>query len=273
MTVTGRTESKDQILRKATSSRIIEIDRQRSQGRSFSTSPAIRRHVSKFPSYYRLTAFMQQLWEKGLKKSCSYGTLVFEWTQFTGTNDRRTVERYLGKPKHAVRSHGRSTVTRLNRTSGKVAQFEYMNTRYVPEKKGLAQKFGFITFMKVKPNHYPNEDGRLCFLHHEALPYFTEQVTLSSIQEAEGVVASKDDLRVCPLYAQDGFVSHGCEETEGKVEPIDSIERKNEEEAIDCTHTFLQCCDYASEHTRCASVEELTPEELKIIRSASKEGG
>jgi len=231
--------------------------------KSFTTEPKFRRFLKRgaFISLNRALEFMAHLWEVGLKK-CSYETLEWEFIQYFGSNDKRTIERYLGRPEKIERHMGLSKVVRMNRQSGKVAQFEYMNERKLPAKKGLLEILGYIS--KVK------EDSEWRYIiHHERMPYYTVQTTLTEpeteaqetaniLQEFEGSSEdSKEDLRVCSLYAQ----AHSQKERENeRGENIEGGEKRREE-VIDCTHTNQLS---ESEHIRYASIC-LTPEEEAML--------
>jgi len=164
----------------------------------FTTEPKLRRFLKNgaFISSKRAAMFMEHLWELKLRDA-SYETLVFEFIQFFGSNDKRTVERYLGRPERCV-SAGQAKVVKMNRQSGKIAQFEYLNERRIPAKKGLLEILGYIT---------PYKEGyeTRFRINHELMPYYTVQTTLSE-REARTAVnrqevkerseASKDDLCV-----------------------------------------------------------------------------
>jgi hypothetical protein len=76
------------------------------QNITFTTQPKTRKHLTRgaFISGTRAAQFMQHLWDAGLKKSCSYETLKWEFVNCFGTNDTRTVERYIGRPEQTIRS-------------------------------------------------------------------------------------------------------------------------------------------------------------------------
>jgi hypothetical protein len=122
---------------------------------------------------------MQHLWEKGLRKKVSYQTLEWEFIQFFQSNDKRTIVKYLGRPRQVVR-YSAVNVVRMERLSGKVAQFEYHNKRKLDRKRGLLEILGYVTDLK----------GGYFKLNHELLPYYTEQATLevsphTPLQEAK----------------------------------------------------------------------------------------
>ncbi|MGB9756822.1 MAG: hypothetical protein ACPLVJ_03470, partial [Candidatus Bathyarchaeales archaeon] len=146
--------------------------------KSFTTEPKFRRFLKRgaFISFNRALMFMQHLWELKLK-NVSYEVLEFEFIQFFGSNDKRTVERYLGRPEKTETNTGLSKVIRMNRQSGKIAQFEYMNERRIPAKKGLLETLGYISRVKI------GKETRF-IIHHEAMPYYTIQTRLENeIQE------------------------------------------------------------------------------------------
>jgi len=142
---------------------------------------------------------MEHLWELKLK-DCSYETLEFEFIQCFGTNEPRTIKRYLGIPEQVVKSQGSSRMLRMNRMSGKVAVFEYYNEKRIPAKKGLMEILGYIT-------RYNQGNETRFRINHERTPYYTQQTTLNEHQQTannqeskEEREASKEDLRVCSLY-------------------------------------------------------------------------
>jgi hypothetical protein len=154
-------------------------------------------------SLEKAKVFMEHLWSKGLKE-CSYGTLEYEFILCFGTNEPRVLERYLGRLK-SVENHPGSTVVRLNRQSGNIAKFDYMNSRRIQPKKGLLEILGFVT----------QEEGGRFILHHELFPYCSKQ-------------SSIDNLCVRSIEAGESKQQHSREV---------SSEDKKEEEVIDNTHT------------------------------------
>ncbi|MGB9915624.1 MAG: hypothetical protein ACPLOC_08805 [Candidatus Bathyarchaeales archaeon] len=219
--------------------------------KSFTTEPKFRRFVKRgaFISVNRAVEFMAHLWEVGLKK-CSYETLEWEFIQYFGSNDKRTVERYLGRPEKVERHTGLSKVVRMNRMSGKIAQFEYLNERHIQAKKGLLEILGYISkFKEGSETRY--------LIHHERMPYYTVQATLESearevgnlLQEfGESSKVSKEDLRACKLeeetkYNEPILQGKECEKTVLEVVSPNQIEtegRIKKKEVIDCTHTNLE---------------------------------
>jgi len=224
--------------------------------KSFTTEPKFRRFLKRgaFISLNRALEFMKHLWELKLK-NVSYETLEFEFIQFFGSNDKRTVERYLGRPERIERDMGLTKVVRMNRQSGKTAQFEYFNERRIPAKKGLLEILGYITRIKE------GKETRFR-INHEAMPYYTVQTTLQE-REREGE-DSKEDLRVCSLYeethsqinyepkaeALEEEVSVGETEVSPRTERPQRNDKggenreggtqKKEEEVIDSTHTQIR---------------------------------
>jgi hypothetical protein len=183
---------------------------------TFTTQPKgyVKRGTS--TSRSRCQDFMLHLWTIRLKK-CSYSTLEFEFIQFFGTNESRTLERYLGRQEITVRSSGKKLV-RTNHTRGTVANFTYSTERKVSKRKGLLQILGYLE---------PVENGYYR-IHHECMSYFSEQSTLSFLpQEADDSKVIIDNL--CACSGGEGVVSN--RETGENIE----IEKK-EEEAIDYTH-------------------------------------
>lgn len=137
--------------------------------RAFTTNPKTRRHVaSGCISRDRALAFMEYLFEHGFNGKLSYEALRLQFILFFGTNDSRTVERYIGRPEKVERYSGDAKVVRMNRISGKVAHFQYFNERRLPVKKGLMEILGYISVLN---------DGSV-ILHHEGMPYYTSQASL-----------------------------------------------------------------------------------------------
>jgi len=258
--------------------------------KSFTTEPKFRRFLKRgaFISLNRALEFMKHLWDLKLK-NVSYETLEFEFIQFFGSNDKRTVERYLGRPETTQRDMGLSKVVRMNRQSGKTAQFEYFNERRIPAKKGLLEILGYVTRIKE------GKETRFR-INHEAMPYITVQTTLQEHEpqetanllqecEREGEV-SKEDLRVCNLY-EETHSQVECEPNasalggEGNSRERESLPRterlerndeggenreggeKEEEEAIDSTHTNQ--LSESDEVLKKLCLNMLTPEEQAIL--------
>jgi hypothetical protein len=171
---------------------------------SFTTEPksGMRKPNKTSVTLERAKLFMEHLWSKGLRE-CSYSTLEYEFIQCFGTNEPRVLERYLGRPK-SVEHHPGSTIVRLNRQSGNIAKFDYMNTRRIQPKKGLLEILGFVS----------QEEGGRFILHHELFPYYSRQVSI-------------DNLCVRSIEAGESKQRHS-----GEV----GSEDKEEEEVIDSTH-------------------------------------
>jgi len=182
---------------------------------------------------------MFSLFLKGLKK-CSYETLEFEFIHFFGSNEKRSIERYLGRLEQNL-SYGSANMTRVNQTSGKVAMFHYSNKRKVLGKKGLLEILGYVS--RVREG---NETKFI--LHHENMPYYTEQVTLESavsIPEVNENNITKDKMCVSSLLVenlnQDILRNEGGGGGTLDCESPHNIEiEKKEEEVIDSTHTNLK---------------------------------
>ena len=177
-----------------------------SKHKIFDTKPKTWRHGN-FISGDRCRVFMRQLWEKGLRKRASFPTLEYEFQQCFETNDKRTVIKYLGRPQQTVR-YSAVSVVRMDRSSGKIANFEYHNKRKVDAKKGLLEILGYMTDLK---NGYFK-------LNHEKLPYYTQQVTLppshslpprSSNECSSGF---KDNLCACSIEAGENVEAYGVGE-------------------------------------------------------------
>lgn len=263
------------------------------QNLTFTTQPKTRRHLTRgaFISGTRAADFMQRLWEVRLKKSCSYETLKWEFVSYFGTNDTRTVERYLGRPEQTIRSRGSSCV-RTNRTSGKVAFFDYSNSRKTCKKPGLLESLGYIT---LKPEEKIAEQGSykltqktgnwIAVLHHERMSYFTEQTTLeptNPLQESEeSSELSKDEM--CVSSTSEGNCNETISpreriggETVWEVSPrVETVERtlseeiKKEEEVIESTHTNQSSESEANEKERgLADQTHMAIRKLSIPREA-----
>jgi len=176
------------------------------------------------------------------------------------------VEKYIGRPEQIVRSSG-STLVRLNRNSGNVAQFDYHNRRKVEARRGLGQLLGYMSM---------DENGKVT-LHHERLPYHTEQTTLLDphpplippsrvfdegigergrySKDGEIRKPSIDNLCVYPIGSQGTYPSQS-----------ERIGRNREErEVIESTHKSSQAEPYLHNIL-------LTPELLRILNSARGEG-
>jgi len=197
--------------------------------RPFTTKPKTRRH-GHFISGDRCRVFMEHCWEKGLRKKASYDTLEFEFIHCFETNDSRTVHKYIGRQGEVV-SHQASNMVRVNRISGKVAQFNYRTTRRISRKRGLLATLGYISYCEKGYYHW----------NHELLPYFTEQTTLEvspqpPLQEVNGECSdvSMDNLRVCC----GGEVIENGEAIEDLAVRVGKslVREKKEEEVIESAH-------------------------------------
>lgn len=233
---------------------------------TFTTEPLFRRCVKRgaFISQNRLLDFMLYLWNLHLKK-CSYETLKFEFIRFSGTNDSRTVERYIGRPEEIVYSRGTASTVRMNRNSGKIAQFEYSNVKRVPAKQGLAQTLGYIT---LKPEELEivqdtvilrkKTKNWIAILHHEKMDYYTKQTVLESANSTLELVIgsdsleSNDNLCVSSLLVKNDSSSISDNSSilpRGRAretafgtgvstkETMETVVEKKEEEDIENTHT------------------------------------
>jgi hypothetical protein len=172
---------------------------------------------------------MEHCWKKGLRKKASYDTLEFEFIHCFETNDLRTVQKYIGRASKVV-NYQASNMVRVNRISGKVAQFNYRTTRKISRKRGLLETLGFISYCEKGCYHF----------NHELLPYYTEQTTLEvspqpPLQEVNGecVDVSIDNLRVC----RGGEVIENGEAIEDlEVRVGNSLVREKKEEVIESAH-------------------------------------
>lgn len=157
--------------------------------RAFTTSPKIRRHgASGCISRDRAMAFMEYLFEHGFRGKLSYDALRLQFVLFFGTNDGRTVERYIGRPERVQRYGGDAKVVRMNRISGKIAHFQYFSERKIQAKKGLMEILGYISVLK---------DGTVV-LHHEGMPYYTSQASL------DGALNCKKQIDAQELCNEEG---------------------------------------------------------------------
>jgi len=268
--------------------------------KTFTTEPKFRRFLKRgaFISLNRALEFMKHLWDLRLK-DVSYDTLEFEFINYFGSNDKRTVERYLGRVERIDVSTGLSKVVRMNRQSGKIAQFEYLNERRLPAKKGLLEILGYIT-------RYKEGKETRFRINHEAMPYYTVQTTLKEHEpqeaannlqelERESSEASKEDLRVCSIPQSPSLLE--VEGVRGKgngenpilakavrgesVSPMGFSPNKEEggesreggkekkEEAIDSTHTNQSRvkvnANFPSTHGKPELKCSLTEEEIAIL--------
>jgi hypothetical protein len=217
--------------------------------KTFTTEPKIPKKRGNWRSIENGKAFMYELFRKNLRK-CSYHTLVFEFVNFFGTNDTRTVERYLGRPEQVERHTASTKVVRMNRMSGKVAVFDYFNERRLPAKKGLLDIQGWI--LKLK-------DGTI-LINHEVMSYYTKQ---TSLQEAESPHKNEESRDVSKAKMCVSSLLGGEDKLEVSKRGSIEVEREKKEEVIDSTHTCKIGVDYASKHTRYA----LTPEESAILNA------
>jgi len=171
---------------------------------------------------------MEYLWEKGRWKKASYPTLEWEFIQFFQTNDKRTIVKYLGRPRQIVR-YSAGNVVRMNRQSGLLAQFDYHNTRKLDRKQGLLEILGHITDLK---------NGNFN-LNHEKFSYHTEQAVLEPLSNSrsnrEGIIeeSSIDNLCASSIEAK-GNIEASYDA--GGLLDEDRIEGKKEEEVIEDTH-------------------------------------
>ena len=200
---------KERIFEHATIERIIE--------RPFTTEPKTRRHAA-FTSGYRLADYMFHLWSKQLK-DCCYEVLKLEWIQWSGSNEPRTILRYLGRPEEIIRSKGSANILRQNINSGKIASFNYFNTRRVPAINGLIEILGYATrYKKGKETRFK--------LHYESFSWATIQENLPKYStESEGVEGSIDNVCVCSVCGVEGKVS----EVSIEAEEIGKNEREERE--------------------------------------------
>jgi len=233
---------------------IPEPEKPQTELTNFTTEPKTRRHLTlnAFVSLNRASDFMQHLWSLKLRR-CSYSTLEFEFINYFGTNEKRTLERYLGRPPQKRLWKGNTL--RQNVTSGRTAFFRFDNQRELERMKGLLEILGYIT---LEPEVIEFTEGTISLskktknwiviLHHERMRYYTEQSTLEvgiPLPECESSNESSIlDARVCSLLVenndQDILQGKGNGETVLEVSPIEPDTTTNgerEREDIDSTHT------------------------------------
>jgi len=231
------------------SQRNLRLEKKEGTISVFTNQPKTRRRVGpRCVSRDRAINFMEYLWEQGFRDRLSYEALKLQFILFFGTNDNRTVERYIGRPKVKKRSSGLAHVMRLNRNKGTVACFTYSNFMELSRKKGLMEILGYISIL---------EDGTV-ILHHEVMPYYTKQVKLeevcnnevsnrevfsrSSNQEVnESSDSSILNLCVHPLCGSQGRAGEGegapTTAGDGNKETTENKGKEKKEEVIDSTHT------------------------------------
>ncbi len=195
---------------------MVTRDLHKDVNKVFTTKPKTkRRSRGHFPSLQNCKIFMHWLFKKGLgknKRTVGRETLEYEFLMCFGTDEPRTVTRYLGRIQQIIRNAGSSKMVRMNRTSGTLAQFDYHYQRMITTKKGLLEKLQWITPIKVC-----NETRY--FIHHERMWYYTEQTRLNE---------SKDVMCVSPLLGEGNSI-------EAKERIVD-IDKEKKEEVIGHTH-------------------------------------
>jgi len=189
--------------------------------KTFTTKPLIKRKPQ-FISRNRAKIFMYHLWKKGLKK-CSYSTLEFEFIDCFGTNEPRTLTRYIGRPEQTLRSNS-STMQRINYNSGKVASFSYLNRKTLPKKRGLLENLGYIT---------PQEDDTYK-LNHELFTYYLKQLLLNAnpLPEKESSEQSKPETCAC--------LNTSTTPQNVENDSIETLTKTEKEEVIDNTHKSVE---------------------------------
>lgn len=208
--------------------------------KTFTNEAKTRRRKRNSISGNRLRDWMEQLYRKKLKK-CRYEILKFEFINYFETNDNRVIEKYIGRPKGVLRYSG-SNVVRLNRQSGKIAKFDYMNERRLDMKDGLAQILGYIT---IENDRY--------VLHHEKFSYAWNQTELSETEypSQETRDCGVDSIRdLCVSRIGVGECSSG----EVEEKQSGSKDTREEEESY---RAHTQICDTSG----------LTRQENRILRA------
>ena len=190
----------------------------------FTTESKIHIKRGCWQSIQNIQAFMLHLFQIKLFK-CGWATLEYEFINFFCSNDSRTVTRYIGRPRETIRSSG-SSMVRINRASGRVAPFEYMNTRRISRKMGLMERLGYIT---LKPEELNVEQGAIklsrktenwiVIIHHERMSYFTKQVPLEVANPLQEMKESNNSSNVTVFVSTLSANPSLIDEAEGVREP------------------------------------------------------
>ncbi len=144
--------------------------------------------------------------------------LAHEFTQCFRTNDKRTVERYIGRPEVTIESGGFTGVIRVNPATGNTANFRYYNKTKLTRKIGLMENMGYITLqpegqtiIQEAVRSTQKRSGWVAVVHHERMDYSSKQSTLedrleprkegdfhsdSVAQSEEGIDDSKENACV-----------------------------------------------------------------------------
>lgn len=147
---------------------------------------------------------MNHLRRKGYAGVVGYGLLQKEFVEFFGSNEPRTVERYLGRLQ-SFEYHTGEVVVRQNLMDGKIAKFHYSNERPIRAKTGLFEQLGYITPVEVYGTFRLHFDR---FSKQTSLKEcFSNAKTQSSVSGCE---ASKES--VCACRIGEGGSKNGCQD-------------------------------------------------------------
>lgn len=124
-----------------TTSTNVAVEKKVSIEKTFTTNDKGYRKHTVFTSGKRRNQFMLHLKERGLTGDIiTYNTLKYEFTLCFGSNEQRTIIKYLGRPSYKV-------MVKPKR------RFAYPVT--VPKKTGLMETLGYITRLE-EPNYKLN---------------------------------------------------------------------------------------------------------------------
>ena len=223
---------KERIFRKTVTHEMIERPSQLSKQTAFTTSPKTRRHIRHSVSGKRAKDFMEHLWRVGFNR-CKYKALAIQFIQFFGTNDERTMTKYLGRPEKTVRHDGNATL-RIKRGGGH-ALFSYSNTRKVKPKTGLMETLGYITL---------NKKTSWVKIHHEQMSYCTEQRKLEEFPPATPLSRSNECKSIIKDYCVRP-IGQGVNAS-SFAGSLERERKKEEEDIIEHTNKFVQPVDKLS---------------------------
>lgn len=201
---------------------------------TFTTEPKTRRRLDGAgTTEKRACGFMQFLWDHDLRDDCSYKTIYYQAIEYFGTNDTRTLERYIGRPRSKKKLPKRVTQVR-NPVSGTCRTHEVTSECFMDPRVGYLEARGYLML-----------DGEWVVLCHDAvcLPYHYEEklnpsLSLSPLESVlgNGCVVSKDET--CAAYSGGGDVVG-----ERVVGVVDGVEARDEttnqsRERYRAAHTF-----------------------------------
>jgi hypothetical protein len=177
---------------------------------------------------------MNHLRKKGFTGVVGYGLLQREFVEFFGSNEPRTVERYLGRLR-SLEYHTGEVVVRQNLMDGKIAKFHYSNERPISCKTGLLEQLGYITPAEVYGTFRLHFDR---FSKQASLKEcFSTAKTQSSVKEEEG---SKESMRACRIG--EGGSNNGCQDEDREASESSSSGYRQ--------HTHMQSPKRSSESIR-----------------------